>query len=189
MADCYTSSGTTTAWGSWNVIYYTSAGATSCDTWIDWNQTAYCNSTVYVITSGTGGNYAVGPATVETDAEREERAERLRTYEANRAQAEEAAAKLLAETLSASQRVEMAKERYFTVESQHSKRRYRVRTNQGRHGNIEELDAKGRVVATLCCAPSGLIPVADALLGQKLALEGDEEEFLKYANRTPRRVA
>jgi hypothetical protein len=99
------------------------------------------------------------------------------------------ALELLREMLSDAERAEMETERVLTVESKSSKRRYRIRTDAERHGNIEEIDAQGRVVATLCCAPRGSIPVEDALLGQKLALEHDEDAFRKAANITPRRAA
>lgn len=169
---------TNNAWQYWTA---TKSGttATTCNTitadvWCDWNGQL---------------TYTLQQVPAESDAEREARLARIRQYEENKRDAETRAKALLEESLSEKQREEMEKERYFTVESKDSKRRYRVRTDKGRHGNIEELDEQGRAVATLCCAPQGAIPLGDALLGQKLALEADEEMFRKAANRTALRVA
>jgi hypothetical protein len=149
----------------------TSGSATTITVWYTWaaadsTDNAWTNWTVE-----TAGYYPLdeSPA-VESEADAKAKA-------------------LLDQVLTEAQREEMAKYRYFTVESRTSKRRYRVLTDKGRHGNIEELDDQGRCVATLCCAPGGNIPHHDALIGQKLSLEAAEDDFRKAANRTERRAA
>ena len=161
-------------WSSWNLSITGTCTASNEIVWGEW---------VYAATAGTIVTSYV--TVLDSEEFRAREAERA----AERLKAKERAERLLEEMLSEAQRAEMEAYRYFTVESRTSKRRYRVKTNMGRHGNIEELDAKGRVVATLCCAPKGSIPDADALLGQKLALEADEDEFRKAANFTQRRAA
>jgi hypothetical protein len=48
-------------------------------------------------------------------------------------------------------------------------------------GNVEELDAKGNPKLKLCVHPVN-VPLADALVTQKLLLETDEQEFRRMAN-------
>lgn len=97
--------------------------------------------------------------------------------------AEVRARDLLDTVLDAAQRAEMQQHRYFTVIGNHTRRRYRVHVDKGRHGNITEVDAAGVSVRRLCCAPNGC-PESDALVGQKLFLELSEEEFVRTANVT-----
>lgn len=149
--------------------------------WYYWNDTATsytaddCNSTTWTTWTITAADCTTNDAwnmwTSYSDPSHDPKVQ-------------ERANALLNEVLTEAQRKEMAKHRYFTVESRTSKRRYRVHVDQERHGNIEELDGRGRVVAKLCCAPRGLIPIADALIGQKLSLEAAEDDFRRAANRT-----
>lgn len=89
------------------------------------------------------------------------------------------AKKLLLMMLTKTQRAEFTEQGHFFVTGQ-SGRRYRVQ--RGRHGNIYELDASGKEVATLCAAPLD-VPDEDAMLAQKLQIEHDEAAFLRVANR------
>ena len=47
--------------------------------------------------------------------------------------------------------------------------------------NIQELNANGDPVSSLCVVARGALPVGDVHLAQKLALELMEEETLKVA--------
>lgn len=185
---------------TWEVWATASSSATTDTVWLDWNTEGTWDTatTNYIACSADtwdawNNSYTVfyreaEPETAEQQVAREERervhAEELRMIQEARKEAEARADALLRETLSEEQRKEIAAHRYFTVESKTSKRRYRVRTDAGRHGNIDELDAQGRVVARLCCAPVGNIPDADALLGQALNLRYNEDEFRATANHT-----
>jgi hypothetical protein len=70
---------------------------------------------------------------------------------------------------------------HFEVIGSQSGRRYRIR--RGRYMNIDELDERGAKVGVLCFGPRGQLPIADAMLAQKLALEDAEETALAVANR------
>lgn len=94
------------------------------------------------------------------------------------------AKELLDSVLSAEQKAEAERFRYFTVIGSFSKRRYRVHVGRGQHGNIEELGPDDKPVRKLCCAPGASLPEGDHLVGQKLFLEHAEEEFVRTANVT-----
>jgi len=129
----------------------------------------------------------------ETGEERAAREERQRRAaeeqikrERERAAAQVKARELLLTHLTPEQRDTVARHGWFVVEGGRSRKRYRINTG-GYAGNIEELDADGNVVATLCCHARVDIPVADQHLTQKFMLESDEQEFVARANRTRRR--
>jgi hypothetical protein len=88
---------------------------------------------------------------------------------------------LLEENLSAAQRDELAKARYFTVHSHDAQREYRI--THGRAGNVL-LFKDGRAVKKFCIHPAIACPDEDTMLAQKLLLETDEKEFLRIANHT-----
>ena len=62
------------------------------------------------------------------------------------------------------------------------RREYRIRA-KGRHGNIERYE-NGKRVESLCVAPSGPMPEADAWTGQLLFLQHAEDELRQRANIT-----
>lgn len=179
-----TTSITVDNWAAWNQnLCFNSSG-----TWQTWNSTAdwTTSSSTIDVYSGSRLRAQFKPPSAE-DLEHERLAlleqtriatERKVVVEAARTTAQA----LLEAHLTPAQRLELSTHRYFTVEGQGSKRRYRVWAGKGKHGNIEELDAKGVKVASLCCAPQAEMPEADALLSQKLFLELDEEAFRKTAN-------
>lgn len=171
--ESFASSGTSavSVWADWNVGY---ASATTTNVWTSWTTTT-TSGTYYYDGSGAWGSQE--SAETRTERERKEKAAHDRAHA------------LFRESLSPSQRREVKRHRYFTVESRTSKRRYRIRTDRERHGNIEEVNDRGEVLRSLCGAPGGSIPIHDALLGQKLFLEHAEAEFLEKANVTERRVA
>lgn len=108
--------------------------------------------------------------------------ERQVLVQAERSLAEKRAEKLLQETLSAAQREELIAKGYFTLEtiaSSGERRIYRIR--RGRSRNVDQVDATGRRIKTLCAHPVAMVPDADTMIAQKLMLESQEDEFLRIA--------
>lgn len=138
-----------------------------------WQQLAWTNWQLQAVNNGAQGGADFGNALA-----RDEPRSHL---------AKKTADELLREHLTEAQRAEMDAHRYFTVIGKHSRRKYQIRTDRERHGNIILLGDDGHADASLCAAPMGGIPIGDALLGQKLMLESAEEEFLRIANSTPLR--
>ena len=106
---------------------------------------------------------------------------------AERSAADKRAEKLLQETLSLAQREELALNGFFTlttIAKSGEERIYRIR--RGRSRNVEQVDATGRRIKTLCAHPIAAVPDADTMLAQKLMLETPEmqEEFLRIANHS-----
>lgn len=91
--------------------------------------------------------------------------------------------KLLDEWLSPAQRECLKTHNYFEVTGGTTGTRYRIR--RGRQQNIDELDADGKKVALLCFLPEGQLVAGDCMLAQKIALESNETEALRVANRWP----
>lgn len=89
---------------------------------------------------------------------------------------------LLLEHLTDAQRETFEKNQWFVVQGGKSKKEYRIRTSSGYTGNIDEMRSD-KVVARWCFHASYEIPEYDHYLSQKIALELDEERFLKIANR------
>jgi hypothetical protein len=96
-------------------------------------------------------------------------------------EAQERGIRLLKANLSAVQREQYEKHRYFEVTGGRTGRRYRIR--HGRMMNIDQLDKKGRQVCGWCFFPEGHLVAGDVMLAQKLALELFEPEALEIANR------
>jgi hypothetical protein len=113
--------------------------------------------------------------------ERERVQARADAAAAERRAAIERARALLHAMLSVQQREQLQREQFFEVIGHHSQKRYRVR--QGSHGNVRLLDKAGREVTSYCAQPHG-VPTEDSMLAQKLALEHEEQAFLKVANAT-----
>lgn len=89
--------------------------------------------------------------------------------------------KLLKEWLSPEQLALYELAGYFEVIGSDTGKRYRI--NRGTQLNIEELDPAGEPVCTWCFLPEGDLVAGDVMLAQKIALETDEREALKVANR------
>lgn len=120
----------------------------------------------------------------EVQAELLARRERERVAAEAAFKKQEAAAraeKLLFETLTPQQKEDIAKKGSFYLFTK-SGRKYRI--DRHTHGNVYLYDEKDRIVRKLCAQPSG-VPTDDAILAQKLALEADEDSFLRVANATP----
>ena len=90
-------------------------------------------------------------------------------------------ARLLEQNLSATQRQQYTKYRYFDVTGGRTGKRYRIR--HGRQMNIEQLDRNGRRVCGWCFFPQGSLVSGDVMLAQKAALELYEGDALRLANR------
>lgn len=172
-----------TLWNDWNGVYQTQFANNVWQQWTIATAPTTCGSGVFTIPAGMGVSGGTYP-TPEQIALAEQRA---RADEERRQVAKVRARALFEDALSSDQRRELADFRYITVESAQSKRRYRIRCDKERHGNIIELDPAGVEVASLCVAPDGYLPLEDALLGQLLFLKHDEEALRRAANITPLR--
>jgi hypothetical protein len=87
---------------------------------------------------------------------------------------------LLHSMLSAEQRAEFDIHHRFHVNGSRG-RRYCIQAN-GQSGNVELLDAQGKLQARLCAHPRGYLPDPDAWLAQMLEIATDEDHFLLTAN-------
>lgn len=119
--------------------------------------------------------------------QQEAEAEANRRYaevQKKREEASKRAQELLLSHLTPEQRESVRQNKWFIVEGGKSKKKYRIKTNAVA-GNVEELDAAGKVVARYCCHADGSIPFGDQHLTQMLTLAYDEDYFTKRANRTP----
>ena len=121
----------------------------------------------------------VDRARIQAEAENYRREEAARL--ALRIAANNTAKELLLSHLTAEQRKTFEKNQWFIVEGGKTKTEYRIRTT-GYSGNIEILNKK-KTIAVLCCHCNDSVPLHDHHLAQKIALEYDEERFLKIANR------
>lgn len=129
------------------------------DPWVQWNLAAYTQQA----------------AVHQPTREEEERAAALRKkYDDAKARAKE----LLLEHLSPVQRESFEKTGLFIVETE-KKNRYQLGYNPPR-----KLREDDKAVTVYCIHMGGEVPKEDELLGFKLMLEANEEEFLKTANAT-----
>lgn len=92
---------------------------------------------------------------------------------------------LLLEHLTPAQRETYTKNHWFTVQGGKTKIDYRINSNSYA-GNVWVMK-DGKPIESICCHCDHIIPLPDQHLAQKLALEYDEERFLRTANR--RRIA
>ena len=95
------------------------------------------------------------------------------------------AQELLEKTLPAEQLKDLAARGYLSIGSGSVPgREYRI-WNSG--GPVEVYEA-GRYAMSLCVEPTEPLPPADLVLMHKLMIEGQEEEYLRIANRLGRAV-
>jgi hypothetical protein len=196
-----------TTWQGWTIepatAYNTTTGTNIGNEWTQWIQQP--DGTGIEVTVKLTWDAWVGttyPSTIEeTDEQREarlqreeearqererreaERKEQLRKQEEERALAQAKATELLREVLTEKQLAEYEKSKQFTVIAA-SKKRYVIRES----GAPLEVDKEGKTLASYCIHPSTWFPKQDIMLGHKLMLEDDEENWLRIANRTPVRV-
>lgn len=109
------------------------------------------------------------------------RAERER-QDAERAACEARAEALLLSSITPRQASQYRRLKWFTVRGA-SGDQYRVR--KGRVGNVDRIDAAGRVVDRWCAHPAEFVPDCDTMLAQALMLETDDAHFRRMANMHP----
>lgn len=183
-----TSTASAVTWGHWNESI---TSATTETVWTHW-----------VLPAGTGGGRGAFRREYTTpfvesaeqlalrDTVRAEgrRLAQLMNAENQAAQAVKNAARdkarqLLLAQLDDRQRVDLASNGYFELETiQPSGERRRYRIHRGRSGNVERVDQEGRRLRRYCIHPVMACPDEDTMLTQKLWLEHNEELFLRTAN-------
>jgi hypothetical protein len=115
------------------------------------------------------------------EEERQQREARTRVYERERKLAHERSRELLLAHLTKEQRRTFEENEWFIVKGGKSGNHYKIHT-LSYAGNVEVLDAKLQRIAGICCHCDG-IPLHDHHLAQKIAIQWDEERFLRVANR------
>lgn len=148
-------------WVTWNTVYYT----TACNTntvWGAWNQG-------YTPTANTAYQQPADPTPEQLEAQRAA----VKRVEDAATRAKE----LLVEHLDPVQRESYEKHGLFIVETPR-KNRYRLSKNHAPRKLSGDKDA-----VSYCIHTYG-VPREDELLGFKLLLEANEEEFLRTANAT-----
>ena len=170
----------------WNTNCTTSATTTTCPIWITIPEGTIVTPTQY---------YDLARQRIYICRERSEAEERRLAEEARQREARariaqeqfrlagERARDLLIAHLSAEQRKSMEQRGWFVVKGGKSGTNYRIRTGSYA-GNIEVLRGD-KVTGVLCCHCDG-IPLHDHHLAQKLALQYDEDRFLRIANHSAR---
>lgn len=184
------------------VITTASATITCTETWAHWNDetTAATTSsiwTTWVLPAGTAGNATPmrgafpritdERAIHDMQAEGRRIAQRMHAHheaaQAVKNAARDKARQLLLAQLDDRQRIDLASNGYFDLETiQPSGERRRYRIHRGRAGNVRRLDEQGREVRRFCIHPIMACPDEDTMLTQKLWLENNEELFLRTAN-------
>jgi hypothetical protein len=100
-------------------------------------------------------------------------------------QAQERAEALLKDMLTDSEYTQLGQSGYLEVRSPSlPMRTYRVPRKPGRVAVQED----GVEVESLCVAPVEWLPPSDVVLAHKLMIEGNEQEYLRRANHSLRRV-
>lgn len=189
MAAWVTTSAAMTIWYEWNCDSSATAASASTDAWSFWceSNTSTACSDHPNSTWGSWVKYTTPCQPSQVTAEDAERLKRERDEWRKKAEeeqkrreaAERRAEELLKAHLTAEQRENYDKDKRFQVVSETGKR-YEIRA-KGLVGNVYEVGKNGRPVKRWCAHPNG-VPLADALLAQKLALEMNEKEFLRVAN-------
>lgn len=181
-------------WTSWIVsgTGATTATVTNAVTWGRWVETDNCRVRKHLASAAARDFSQRTRVSPEEIARRQAQEQQARANElARQLEVRLAAARaerILRENLNAEQKEDLEKKGcfYLTVHNRDGKQeRYRI--DRGSHGNIKLLDEKGSIKKSLCVAPEGNMPAADAMLAQKLYLESSEEtrkELWDIANVT-----
>jgi len=186
-----TSTTTDATWSTWaNTASTTSTSTiTTSNCWIIWTD-QYGEEHRQAVNAGTvviNASYqAPAPETPEQRAERqrlyeEQRARRQeeeRDYERQRAVAEATAEELLHSLLTDQQIADLRAHGHFFVIGSKSGKTYQIK--KGYAGNVY-LDEGGRK-RKYCAHGRDSLPIFDHMVMQKLTLEHDEERFLQVAN-------
>lgn len=180
-----------------HAVVTTTSATTITDPWPVWNQTITSSTTSAIWTNwmlypGTTNRGQIVRAAVRSAAPADA-AESLRIRQQMHAHHEQVtlaksaardkARALLLQHLTDRQRIDLASNGYFELETiQPSGERRRYRIHRGRAGNVRRLDEQGREVRRYCIHPVIACPDEDTMLTQKLWLETQEELFLRTAN-------
>lgn len=149
-------------WVTWNQIYFSATTVTVNQTWAGWNdQLAQCERIFFEQPN-------LNDAQIQTAA-----TEACKKQEAAKKRAEE----FLLENLSPAQRESYRQHGLFIVETQ-KKTRYKL----NKHAAPRRLEGDKEIISY--CIHTHGVPKEDELLGFKLLLEANEDEFLKTANAT-----
>lgn len=200
-------------WTNWTSNTATTTAASSMigtDVFTYWTQAT--SSTNYTPASNVWNEWATGTASSfkivtapypydpyknETDEERVVRLEkqaadaelRRRRERRRRIRSDVAvirAQRLLHSVLSDEQLAEFERTKAFTltvIDSRTGAERH-FRINEGKAGNVTEIDEEGRAMAKYCAHLYGPEPMEDTLVAQKLMLETDIASFERIANVT-----
>lgn len=198
-------------WKAWSSLqqFQTMTSASNETSWLGWNRhyaTTQSSSTLYSCTEETTSvtmasqarhwaawNYqysAAQPGRFVAEAARsaaviqsnEEWRKKNEEDERQREESEAKAEKLLRSCLSREQVDDLVKKDHFFLTTHDSKgEKHRYRINRGMRGNVKRVDEKGNILESLCFHPDG-VPVADAMLAQKLMLDADVDFARKTAN-------
>ena len=103
-------------------------------------------------------------------------------YLKQREEAIERSIALLRSWLSAEQREQFDKHRYFIVRGSDTGERYRICYGDVAY-NVHELDDQDAIVKRFCFVPQGSLAPGDVMLSQKILLERDELKARAIANR------
>lgn len=121
---------------------------------------------------------------LQRDAQARAVAQTAALREAGRDKARERAESLLLSCLTPEQLRTYNEKKWFVVEGGHSKTKYRINASEHMVANVDVLKDDGKVSHRLCAHLAlGTVPPGDQLVAQKLMLEGNEEHFLRTANR------
>lgn len=153
-------------WVAWN-NYYLVTGTTTVQVWGNWNQAYYQQTFMQ-------GNATTFQQSIDLDPQVQIAAEEAQK---KREAAQRRAEEFLLENLNPAQRESYRERKIFIVETPR-KNRYVL----SERSSVRKLDGE-REVVSYCIHTLG-VPREDELLGFKLLLEANEDEFLKTANAT-----
>jgi hypothetical protein len=109
--------------------------------------------------------------------------ERANAVATERLAADQRAKDLLLSHLTPEQRKTFENNGWFIVKGGKSGDRYKIKTN-GYAGNIDKVDVNNVSQIRFCAHTRRELPLHDHHVAQMLAIQYDEEQFLRVANRT-----
>lgn len=184
-ADCTSTSTTTDTWNTWN-----DSGTSTDTSWYSWVTTSDSNEIVqhkyYEQRESEAERLAREERLVAREERLEAQRERTRLVNEKREAVKKRALDLLHSILSEKQKRTLEKKGFFEIIGQSGKR-YQIK-DTGSMGNVIAVDFHGKNKKQRICAHpklyngKGSIPQGDVMLGQMMALQHDEKQFLKVAN-------
>lgn len=178
--------GTNVIWDRWTGTKVFTTSSTAI--WTGWvSDTTYtCASISTSSSTGVWYDWNCSPVvkTAEQIARDEARAieykARCLALRLEREKAQEVAEQLLLEHLNPEQTEDYKQHCHFTIRGRNN---VRFRIRKGRSGNVDVVNAAGRIDYRLCAHPAMDVPDCDTMLAQKIMLELDEDNFMRIANR------